>query len=104
MKTQLLILGVFFLVLFGSCKVSKQFAVIDGNRGAGTLTMAYEYGAFEVPMINWVETKQRAIERCRNWGYSNAEFFDRTIEECLSYNQYGNCLRTRVYIRVQCID
>jgi hypothetical protein len=87
-----------------SCTVNKKFLVIDGNRAAGTVTMAYEYGLYEKPIVDWSETKRVASERCKDWGYSSAKLFDSTIQECLGYNQHGNCVNWRIYLKAQCID
>jgi S1-C subfamily serine protease len=98
-----------FLLFFGltitvlsSCTSVKYLAISDGSRSDGTLTLMYEYGAFEKPVVQWEAAKKSAIEKCRSWGYYGAEFFDVGTSNCIGYNSYGNCLRWRVIYKCQC--
>ena len=77
--------------------------VSDGSRADGTLTMVYEYGRFEIPEVQWETAKETAIERCKSWGYSGAEFFDIETRECIWPDQLG-CKRYRVTYKVQCTN
>ena len=91
-----------FVLLYG-CKVNKYLYVTGGSKADGTLTMSYEYGAFEKPVIQWEEAKQRALQYCKSWGYSGFQFFDRGTQECISWGNSG-CNRWRVTFTCQCMD
>jgi len=91
-----------FVLLFAASAVQKDLQISDGSKADGTLTLVYEYGAFEKPEVNWESAKLRAIEKCRSWGYSNAEFFDVGTRTCLSYDMYGSCNTWRVTYKCQC--
>jgi len=99
-----LLIIVFSLILLFSCKTVKYLQVSDGSKSDGTLTMVYEYGVFEKPVVQWEAAKQSAIEKCKLWGYSGAEFFDVGKSECLAWNQNGACIRCRVTYKCQCTN
>lgn len=90
------------LFLISSCTVQKYLSVYDGSKADGTITMFYEYGTFEKPVVHWVEAKQDAISKCKNWGYSGAEFFGQGVQKCISFDGTGNCVKWRVYYKCQC--
>lgn len=96
------ILGMLIFLLSG-CTTQKYLAISDGSKSDGTLTMMYEYGGVQKPVVHWDEAKKSAISRCQSWGYSSAEFFDVGTSTCLRYNEYG-CIRWRVTYKCQCIN
>ena len=93
-------------LLISSCKAHKylSLSVYDGSKADGTITMFYEYGAFDKPVVHWEEAKQEAISKCKNWGYSGAEFFGSGVQECIAVNGYGECRYWRVYYKCQCTE
>lgn len=97
-----LLLAIIASLLISSCTSTKYLAISDGSRSDGTLTMMYEYGAFEKPVVQWEAAKKSAVQKCQSWGYSGAEFFDVGTSECIGYNGYGNCIRWRVIYKCQC--
>jgi len=100
MKNILLVFG--SILLLSACSVQKTLTVYDGSKADGTLTLFYDYGAFERPTVNWEESKKRAIERCKNWGYNGAEFFTGT-KRCIK-DGIGGCDEWRVTYKCQCTD
>jgi hypothetical protein len=85
-----------------SCATVKVPQPIGGSRAVGTVQLAYEYGGFERPQVDWETGNQIATERCRGWGYSEAESFGGGVSQCTAYNQYG-CLQFFVTITYQCL-
>src|SRR5947208_8803804 len=61
------------LVVLIGCSVPKVPVPTGGSRADGTVRLAYEYGLFEVPQVDWVSARGTAAERCRAWGYTDAE-------------------------------
>lgn len=75
-----------------------------GSKSDGVIEMKYTYGAFEDPEVQWEEAKKKAVNRCRQWGYSGARFFESGTRNCISYDQYGSCNRYRVTHKAQCTE
>jgi len=99
----LIFIGLCSTILFFACTTQKYLAISDGSKSDGTLTMMYEYGSLEKPVVHWDEAKQSAISKCQLWGFKGAEFFDIGTSVCVAYNQYG-CIRWRVTYKCQCTD
>ena len=73
-----------------------------GSRADATVDMQFEYGVSEEPVINWDEANATARHRCEAWGYSDAEKFGGEKNQCLRFEQYGNCIRMAVTMTYQC--
>jgi hypothetical protein len=99
-----LLIALSIAFLFESCTVHKYLSVYDGSKADGTITMFYEYGAFDKPIVHWEEAKRDATLKCKNWGYNGAEFFGTGVRECISVDGYGNCNRWRVIYKYQCTE
>lgn len=91
-----------FLVLFG-CSVNKPFYATGGSRADGTVDMAYDTAYLEVPTVSHSQAKNIAVQKCRVWGYKDAEPFGGQVENCYQRNGYGNCLRGQVIVKYQCL-
>ena len=91
-------------MLSSGCKVHKYLSVLDGSKADGIITLYYEYGSMERPVVHWDEAKKEALSKCKNWGYNNAEFFGSGVKECLAYNINGQCIRWRVLYKCQCVN
>ena len=76
----------------------------NDNRAIGTVTVTYEYGLFEKPVVDWATANRTAKERCNAWHYKNAEAFGGSQNRCLAVNGYGDCMRTQVNVTYQCTD
>jgi hypothetical protein len=92
-----------FAALLGplGCTTVKIPQPTGGSRADGTVQLAYEYGGFERPQVDWETANQIAADRCRAWGYSGAESFGGGVSQCTAYNAYG-CIRRFVTITYQC--
>ena len=82
-------------------KYPLPFAV---SKSDGTVTLAFEYGLYEQPIVDWDIARSVAEKRCDAWGYKEAESFGVPQRICLSMNGYGECLYSRVTNLYQCID
>jgi hypothetical protein len=85
-----------------ACATVKVPQPTGGSRSDGTVQLAYEYGEFERPQVDWEAANRIATERCEAWGYSGAEAFGGGVSECNASNQYG-CFSWFVTITYQCI-
>jgi hypothetical protein len=103
-KMQILaILGI-SITLLSSCVAQKYLQISDGSKADGTLTLVYEYGIFEKPVVHWDEAKQSALIKCQSWGYKGAEFFDVGTRQCINQDNQGNCNIWRVTFKCQCTE
>ena len=98
-----LLLAICFSAIFTltGCATTKTLLPINGSKADGTVTLAYEYGAFEDPQVDWNLAKTTARARCAAWGYKNAEAFGGAQNHCTAYSEYG-CVNTQVNVIYQC--
>lgn len=94
---------IFILALY-SCATNVTPQPIGGSKADGTVTLSFQYGMFETPVVDWVTASGNAVERCKAWGYKNANAFGGSQNICLAHNGYGNCVRTQVNVTYQCMD
>ena len=92
------------LLLLSGCATNVTPQATGGSKADGTVTLSYEYGLFEQPVVDWSTAKVQAKERCKAWHYKNAEAFGGAQTHCLAFNGYGNCVRTQVNVTYQCTD
>jgi putative component of membrane protein insertase Oxa1/YidC/SpoIIIJ protein YidD len=85
----------------GCCgPISKTPLLIDGSKSEATLTFAYEYGAFEFKHdVHWSAAQLEANQRCKAWGFSNANFFKTGVSTCLAP---PSCNFYRMTFKCQC--
>ena len=91
-----------FAVLLSGCATNKVMMATGGSRSDGTVTMSYQYGGFEKPVVNVVAAQQEAAVRCQAWGYSSAEAFGGGTSQCIQASGYG-CNRWQVSYQYQCL-
>ena len=77
---------------------------VGGSKADGTIVMAIEYGLFDNVKVDVAETQKKAIQTCKNWGYSNVRFFDEGYKRCLQPDPNLGCVRWREEYQAQCID
>lgn len=79
-------LKILFLSTFlvTSCGVQKKdLQIVDGSKADGTVTLAVDYDAYRRISINLENAKQKAVEKCKAWGYNNAELFDAGLTQSI---------------------
>jgi hypothetical protein len=90
------------ILLLAGCATVKVPLPVGGSRAHGIIETAYEYGAFDkVKSVDMILGHEGAAQRCRAWGYSDAEPFGDEARTCIASTQYG-CARWRVVIPWQC--
>jgi YecR-like lipoprotein len=85
-----------------ACASTKTLVPVGGSRSDGVVKLAYQYGMFEKPVVDYNEAARTATARCAAWGYSNAEAFGSSESTCIAVNGYGNCIGWRVTVAYQC--
>lgn len=83
------------------CATEKILAPTGGSRADGTVELGYDFWMAEKPVVDYPAAQQRAVERCKVWGYSGAEAFGGGKQQCLQVGRYG-CEHTQVSITYQC--
>jgi len=99
--SRLLLVAGLALALIG-CAKNKELVATGGSRSDGTITLSYEYGGVEIPKLNLEQGVATARDRCRAWGYSDAEPFGGETKQCNAPSQYG-CMRWFVSMTFQCL-
>lgn len=102
MIKKMLTIGILLPVFFTGCATVKFPQATGGSRSDGIVELSFDYGAFEKPIVSWDIALDRAIERCKGWGYQSADPFGGSEEKCLNYNEYG-CIHRLITIKYQCI-
>ena len=85
------------------CSTHKNFYATGGSRADGTVDMAYDFRAFETPVVSQQQAASIAKSKCSVWGYSDAEAFGGMTQICHQRNGYGTCLAGQVVIKYQCL-
>jgi hypothetical protein len=93
------LLAPFLLV---ACAVPKTPVALGGSRADGTVSMGYNVGAFEKPIVDHSQALAEAITRCKAWGYDAAEAFGGEKHQCNAFNGYGDCVNTTITNDYQC--
>jgi hypothetical protein len=98
----LLLLGV--MVFLSGCAVQKELSAMGGSRADGTVEMAFSYGLFEVPKIDWNKGTVDARQVCAGWGYSGAQPFGSVNKKCQQWDRQLGCVRWLVSALYQCTN
>lgn len=83
------------------CAVNKQLTPTGGSRADGTIKMSFQFGAFEVPKVDYQQAGNSARQRCAAWGYSGAEPFGGSTRRCVN-SSGGTCNVWQVTMEYQC--
>lgn len=91
------------LICLAGCAAQKEWAATGGSRADGTVELAFEYGMFEKPEVSDAQGVELAASTCAGRGYTASQAFGGTMSKCEAANAYGNCLRTLVTRKYQCL-
>ena len=61
------------LAALSGCTTYKMWSEYDGGKEEGVLQLSYEYRRFESPQVDERAGIQLARERCRDWGFQDAQ-------------------------------
>ncbi|OHT26137.1 hypothetical protein A3Q29_00245 [Providencia stuartii] len=85
------------------CTVKKEMFPVGGSKADGTVTMAYSFGEFEKPIVDAQKAKEVAAQKCKVWGYADADPFGGQTTNCTQRGGFGSCSQTEVRVQYQCI-
>lgn len=83
------------------CAAPKSALPVGGSKADGTVELAYDYGAFESPQVDFGAAQIQAEQRCAAWGYSGAEKFGGEKQMCTAPSSSG-CMGFQVTMNYQC--
>ena len=100
MKIIFILVSTLFLT---SCATQKVLTATGGSKADGVIELSYEYNWLEKPIVNQTQGQSTAKQRCSAWGYTDAEPFGGSTQQCEQTDMYGACLRALVTVKYQCI-
>ena len=84
------------------CSVPVTAVPVGGSRADATITMAYEYDEFDIPVLDPAQMHNDAKARCQGWGYTDAQAFAGVVRDCIRRGEIS-CFRWRVSVQFQCL-
>lgn len=102
-NTSNLIISVLVIFLLAGCSSRQNYYATGGSRADGTVDMAYDTELMVTPIVNNQQAQDIATQKCKVWGYQDAEPFGGLTENCYARNGYGNCLRGQMIVKYQCL-
>jgi len=102
MHYRLGVVGMAALLVAAGCTVTKVPEPTRGIESEGVVELAYEYGGFEKPEVDWDRADAAALERCAAWGYTDARQSVRSKHECIDFSG-GGCMQWHVSVTYECL-
>jgi hypothetical protein len=89
-----------FLAL-AACASAPQWNPADSSRDLAVARVSYEYTISNEPTLSDAQAFELAQNRCKAWGYSNAEMIPGELRDC-SVEDEGSCGLWKVTREYQC--
>jgi hypothetical protein len=87
--------------ILGACATSERWSPAGGDRETGIVKVSYEHGDEAEPDLSEAQADQMADNRCKTWGYRDAELIPGLLRSCT--NEEGNrCELWKVTREYQC--
>ncbi|MBC8025997.1 MAG: hypothetical protein H7Y89_08405 [Steroidobacteraceae bacterium] len=87
--------------LLGACATSEHWSASGGDRQIGIVKVSYEHGDSDEPDLSATRADLMADNRCKTWGYRDAELIPGLLRSCT--NAQGNrCELWKVTREYQC--
>jgi hypothetical protein len=90
------------LLALSACAVVKVPEISSINQDAGKIAVAYDYGLFQKPEVNWNTTLATASAQCRAWHYQDAVQSVAPQTDCVQNDQNGRCNSWKVQALYDC--
>jgi hypothetical protein len=89
------------LALLGACATTEHWNAESGDRKAGVVKVSFEHDDEVEPLLSETKADQIAENRCKAWGYREAELIPGVVRDCSSED--GNrCELWKVTREYQC--
>lgn len=102
MKPVTSMLTTLMILMVQGCTVQKVLVPTGGSRADGTISMSYEVGELDIPVIDPQQGARDAGTRCAVWGYTGAQPFGGETRRCIDRSA-KDCNRWQVTIEYQCL-
>ena len=87
--------------LLGACATTQHWSPSGGDREIGIVKVSYEHADAVEPELSTAQADQMADNRCKTWGYRDAELIPGLLRSCT--NADGNrCELWKVTREYQC--
>lgn len=87
------------------CATPVSLTATGGSKADGVVELSYDYGNFQVPVIDEEQALSVALKRCKAWGYKNAEPFEGAVTSCASRDLLTtSCIAVRGTRTYQCLS
>ena len=87
--------------LLGACATTEHWSASGGDRDIGIVKISYEHEEAAEPELSVAQADQMADNRCKTWGYRDAELIPGLVRSCT--NSEGNrCELWKVTREYQC--
>lgn len=90
------------LLALSACAVVKVPEISSINQDAGKIAVAYDYGLFQKPEVNWGNTLATASAQCKAWHYQDAVQSVAPQTDCVQNDQNGRCNSWKVQALYDC--
>ena len=101
-QVQLLVASVLAIMSILGCAVNKELLPIGGSRSDGTITLGFTHGAMRIPQVDMQQGLRTAQKSCAAWGYTGAEQFAQSTQQCAEFSRDIGCVRYSVAVQYQC--
>lgn len=89
-------------VAVAGCTTYKTWSEYGGGKEEGVLQLTYEYRRFESPQVDERAGIQLARERCRDWGFKDAQ--RKGEDRQCSDGTESDCAKWRVIREYRCLQ
>jgi len=90
------------VVAVAGCTTYKTWSEYGGGKEEGVLQLTYEYRRFESPQVDERAGIQLARERCRDWGFKDAQ--RKGEDRQCSDGTESDCSKWRVIREYRCLQ
>jgi len=90
------------VVAVAGCTTYKTWSEYGGGKEEGVLQLTYEYRRFESPQVDERAGIQLARERCRDWGFKDAQ--RKGEDRQCSDGVESDCAKWRVIREYRCLQ
>lgn len=89
-------------VLLAACTTYKLWTAAGDSEEEGTVSLSYEYRRFESPQVDERAGISMARDRCKDWGYHDAQRKGED-RQCIDGTQ-SDCSKWRVIREYRCLN
>ncbi|MHA1536063.1 MAG: YecR family lipoprotein [Alphaproteobacteria bacterium] len=101
MRAGLNIAAILLTTVLAGCTVVRVPTPTGGSRADGTINMSFELGSLQNAKVDWEGARKTAAQRCKVWGYNDAQAFGGSTRRC-NFPSGNGCARWLITRSYQC--